>query len=520
MLESISASGNVSLKQTYPMHLDRPRHNMSAYENDHIADIKHNSTSKNNHKMTGKQSPFKGGERSIVEAFAEYPGELVRTESPNFVCSVLPSHWRCNKSLPVAFKVVSLGPIPDGTPVTIAAGNDENYCAELRNFTAVMKNQVARFNDLRFVGRSGRGKSFTLSIIINTNPPQVATYNRAIKVTVDGPREPRRPRQKVPDDVRMHSPHHMNPHSGMMYQDEIPDIQRKGIHQPLSSLPTTSNMMNHSPHDGTQVAMPSKATSWTSPYYSGSFFTPGVQSSSLHTPARTASETPISMTAEHEAAQQLTQLNPMASNTFTTLTPYGKHDSRYPVQRQSIGAVNDVRFAYPSASTPFTSNPLSSSMDTKPFFSPSSSFPLPSPGDLFSTPTTPVTLTSSPFFPTSPTYLYPHLYMTSPTAHTPSAPFYDGSSHLQMLPTSNDKHESKSTIKEEADILMRQDHMIPFDDITRRMDMPMSNHLGIPGNDDHLRVISHLPAVTSSGHTLPPSDDRKEDVWRPYYSKI
>jgi len=35
------------------------------------------------------------------------------------------------------------------------------------------------------------GKSFTLTIIVSTSPPQVATYNKAIKVTVDGPREPR-----------------------------------------------------------------------------------------------------------------------------------------------------------------------------------------------------------------------------------------------------------------------------------------------------------------------------------------
>ncbi|XP_066987716.1 protein lozenge-like isoform X3 [Macrobrachium rosenbergii] len=54
-----------------------------------------------------------------------------------------------------------------------------------------MKNQVAKFNDLRFVGRSGRGKSFLLTITISTTPPQVATYTKAIKVTVDGPREPR-----------------------------------------------------------------------------------------------------------------------------------------------------------------------------------------------------------------------------------------------------------------------------------------------------------------------------------------
>ncbi|MEQ2202947.1 Runt- transcription factor 3 [Xenoophorus captivus] len=125
--------------------------------------------------------------RNVVDVLADHAGELVRTDSPNFLCSVLPSHWRCNKTLPV----VALGDVPDGTLVTVMAGNDENYSAELRNASAVMKNQVARFNDLRFVGRSGRGKSFTLTITVFTGPPQVATYHRAIKVTVDGPREPR-----------------------------------------------------------------------------------------------------------------------------------------------------------------------------------------------------------------------------------------------------------------------------------------------------------------------------------------
>lgn len=82
----------------------------------------------------------------------------VRTGSPYFLCSALPNHWRSNKTLPVAFKVVSLADVTDGTIVTIKAGNDENWCAELRNSSAVMKNHVAKFNDLRFVGRSGRGK--------------------------------------------------------------------------------------------------------------------------------------------------------------------------------------------------------------------------------------------------------------------------------------------------------------------------------------------------------------------------
>lgn len=93
----------------------------------------------------------------LHEALQEFHGELVQTGSPAVLCSALPAHWRSNKSLPVAFKVVALDDVIDGTVVTVRAGNDENFCAELRNCTAVMKNQVAKFNDLRFVGRSGRG---------------------------------------------------------------------------------------------------------------------------------------------------------------------------------------------------------------------------------------------------------------------------------------------------------------------------------------------------------------------------
>ncbi|XP_070502226.1 segmentation protein Runt [Chironomus tepperi] len=129
--------------------------------------------------------------QNLHELLQEYHGELVSTGSPSILCSALPNHWRSNKSLPCAFKVVALDDIQDGTIVTIKAGNDENYCGELRNATAVMKNQVAKFNDLRFVGRSGRGKSFSLTITISSYPCQIASYSKAIKVTVDGPREPR-----------------------------------------------------------------------------------------------------------------------------------------------------------------------------------------------------------------------------------------------------------------------------------------------------------------------------------------
>uniref|UniRef100_A0A336LL11 CSON012572 protein n=1 Tax=Culicoides sonorensis TaxID=179676 RepID=A0A336LL11_CULSO len=118
--------------------------------------------------------------------------ELIQTSSPNVLCTPLPNHWRSNKSLPCAFKVVILDDIPDGCRVRIKAGNDENPCGELRNSESLTRGQVAKFNDLRFVGRSGRGKSFSISIIIETPlGVLVATYNKAIKVTVDGPREPR-----------------------------------------------------------------------------------------------------------------------------------------------------------------------------------------------------------------------------------------------------------------------------------------------------------------------------------------
>ncbi|KAL0968999.1 hypothetical protein UPYG_G00221410 [Umbra pygmaea] len=123
--------------------------------------------------------------------------ELRPTDSPNFLVSSLPAHWRCNKTLPNAFTVVALGDVSDGVLVTVMAGNEENCSSELRNATTLMTSRTARFNDLRFVGRSGRGKSFTLTITVFTSPPQVATYHRAIKITVDGPREPRRHRQKL-----------------------------------------------------------------------------------------------------------------------------------------------------------------------------------------------------------------------------------------------------------------------------------------------------------------------------------
>lgn len=98
------------------------------------------------------------GERTLQFVLKEHSGNLVRTGCPNVVCTLLPEHWRSNKSLPLAFKVVALGEVKDGTKVTLSAGSNDNLCAELKNNVAFMENQVASFTDFRFVGRSGRGE--------------------------------------------------------------------------------------------------------------------------------------------------------------------------------------------------------------------------------------------------------------------------------------------------------------------------------------------------------------------------
>ena len=66
-------------------------------------------------------------------ALASQPqGNLVKMDSPNFLCTELPSHWRKNKSLPTPFKVVALDEIQDGTQCIINAGNDEQFSGDLR----------------------------------------------------------------------------------------------------------------------------------------------------------------------------------------------------------------------------------------------------------------------------------------------------------------------------------------------------------------------------------------------------
>ncbi|KAI2803000.1 hypothetical protein BLOT_007123 [Blomia tropicalis] len=206
---------------------------------------------------------------------------LVRTGSPNILCTQLPTHWRSNKTLPITFKVVILGAIDvkDGTIVEIRAGNEDNCCGEIRNASAITKNGIAKFHDLRFVGRSGRGKSFSLTIIVRSNPPLIGTYLKAIKVTVDGPREPR---NKSHTNVANLSNIRNWPYPLLSQMGSSLFLGPTSMHKysPLGRLtpphsfttsPTSSSMAINSNTQSSPQSDASNGTEWsTSPPYNGS----------------------------------------------------------------------------------------------------------------------------------------------------------------------------------------------------------------------------------------------------------
>ena len=51
------------------------------------------------------QGFFGGHDRPWIDIYnGDPPGDLVRTGAPDVVCSILPPHWRSNKTLPTTFK--------------------------------------------------------------------------------------------------------------------------------------------------------------------------------------------------------------------------------------------------------------------------------------------------------------------------------------------------------------------------------------------------------------------------------
>ncbi|KAJ0009493.1 hypothetical protein NQD34_001195 [Periophthalmus magnuspinnatus] len=191
----------------------------------------------------GAQEPG-GGNAQVI---SDHSGELVKTDSPNFLCSVLPTHWRCNKTLPIAFKVIALGDIPDGTLVTVMAGKRRKLLCRTQE---------------RYGGHQGTSKSFTLTITVFTNPPQVATYQRAIKITVDGPREPRRHRQKL-DEVKPGS---------LAFSERLTELEQLRRSSMRVTPPHHHHHHHHHPHQQTansrQTAAALNAASFSSPTHS------------------------------------------------------------------------------------------------------------------------------------------------------------------------------------------------------------------------------------------------------------
>ncbi|CAH8614367.1 unnamed protein product [Heterobilharzia americana] len=180
-------------------------------------------------------------EYTLKRALREHTTDLAPTSNPHLLCTPLPKHWRSNKSLPSQFRVVSLIPVPDGTRVTVTAGNEERPCAELKNPVTVMHGHEARFSDLRFLGRSGRGKSFNITITIETSPPIVALYARAIKVTVDGPRVPR----SKYSTVRTGRVHKEMKRLGSRHQNICENSNNNRSYPNRNSYPTADNIQKN-----------------------------------------------------------------------------------------------------------------------------------------------------------------------------------------------------------------------------------------------------------------------------------
>ena len=123
--------------------------------------------------------------------------DIYQTEDVNVRCTKLPEFIRAKMYLGGSFRVYfAQGYVAEGTRVSIQAGNSENPNGELKNNQSFVQNCVADFKDLRFLGKSGRGKKFNVYIVVKSEPENVIVYPDAIKVTVDGPRPPRNNKNK------------------------------------------------------------------------------------------------------------------------------------------------------------------------------------------------------------------------------------------------------------------------------------------------------------------------------------
>lgn len=551
--------------------------------------------------MSGDVVP---GERSISSVLSEHPGELVRTGSPNFVCSVLPPHWRSNKTLPVAFKVVSLGEVKDGTKVTISAGNDENFCAELRNAVAYMKNQVAKFSDLRFVGRSGRGKSFTLVISVYTNPPQVCTYQKAIKVTVDGPREPRSKTKLRTDDRRIHHrpgpldlpvertlPDPLGDRRYPSHLAELEHLRLSTIQQSdVTRASADANGFRH-PSESLSKHLESNRHTWTS--YDGVPFTketilstptahvtPFAQSNSGSLPLTSHQLATVDQNVSHNRLKPLpTDIPPVTQHSVTSTErcslpvipetqrlDYTSLDSRYPVDQRlpldsrlpvmlpSYQGIPDVRIpnprladprysvashlfpsthsmAYPSSNSNLAILEESRAISTLALPSTHSNYPIISHREIFNTINPTNTISASPYISGSPsavlptTFLYPHLYSSSPqyqsSFYMPTSDVrnYEILGQRSDIPGRSDRPSLTASPAHLAiDVGTLQNKINKDDENNVEMRLASTEQTTDVHMRDDLRtnVTDHVSTTSARSSHTTDSADTGGSVWRPY----
>ncbi|KAK7938246.1 hypothetical protein WMY93_001572 [Mugilogobius chulae] len=299
--------------------------------------------------------------RGVLQVISDHSGELVKTGQPKLLCSVLPTHWRCQQDAAHRIQGDRVGrhtrrDVGDGD----GGETTKTTQAELRNATAAIKGQVARFNDLRFVGRSGQVMNFTLTITVFTNPPQVATYQRAIKITVDGPREPRRHRQKLDEvkpgslafserlteleqlrrtSMRVTPPHHHHHHHHHHHQQTANTRQTAALNAASFSSPAHSQITADSRQMQTS---PSWSYDQSYPYL-GQITTPTVHSANPLSPGRSSLELSSRLTGP--------DLTAFSDPRMTIERPFSSlpslPDSRF----------SDPRVHYPATAAAFTYSP-------------------------------------------------------------------------------------------------------------------------------------------------------------------
>uniref|UniRef100_A0A8C7LBD8 Runt-related transcription factor 2 n=1 Tax=Oncorhynchus kisutch TaxID=8019 RepID=A0A8C7LBD8_ONCKI len=170
------------------------------------------------------------------------------------------------------------------------------------------------------------GKSFTLTITVFTNPPQVATYHRAIKVTVDGPREPRRHRQKLEE----------SPKTGL-FSDRLSELERIRQTTMRVAVPTQSQQQplnaGHNPFNPQgQTQIPGSLI----PVYLSPHDLPVVHST-----------TPLSSKPSHQALPNITD----TPRRLPDLSPFpGQFDRQFP----GLPSLTESRFSSPRMHYPTT----------------------------------------------------------------------------------------------------------------------------------------------------------------------